>query len=200
VLTLSDRLRPTGDGFGSCFAHLYPTTVDAGVAAEAERVAAAAVRALGLTDSMAYPQLLVSPDGVRLVEIAARVPAGVMDEVARLGIGVDIVEIALRQSLGEPIADDLLRPRHHHPLAIRFLTAEPGPLPTGQVRSVDGIDRVRGARGVVHAESYMAPGETIRPLRVDGDRRGYVIAIGRSGEQALARAEAAAKLLRVEVT
>ena len=37
--------------------------------------------AIGLVDSVAYPQLLVSPDGVRLVEIAARVPAGLMDEV-----------------------------------------------------------------------------------------------------------------------
>ena len=76
VLTLSDRLRPGGDGFGVCLAHLYPAALDAEAAAEAERVAAASVRAIGLVDSVAYPQLLVSPDGVRLVEIAARVPAG----------------------------------------------------------------------------------------------------------------------------
>jgi biotin carboxylase len=199
VLTLSDRSRPDGTGFGVCLVHLYPTTIDAGAAAEAERVAAAAARAIGLGDSVAYPQLLVSPDGVRLVEIAARVPAGLMDEVSRLGVGVDLIEIALLQALGEPVLDELLRPRHRQPLAIRFLTAQPGPLPVGTVHSVNGLERVLAAPGVVGVESYLMPGETIRPARVDGDRRGYVIALGTTGEEALARAEAAAGLIEVEV-
>ncbi len=199
VLTLSDRRRPEGIGFGVCLAHLYPTTIDGEAAAEVERVAAAAVRAVGLVDSVAYPQVLASPDGVRLVEIAARVPAGLMDEVSRLGIGVDLVEIALRQALGEPVPDELLRPHFHQPLAIRFLTAQPGPLPVGSVRSVGSLERALGAPGVVGAESYLAPGERIRPVRVDGDRRGYVVALGETGDEALARAEAAALLVEVDV-
>src|SRR5581483_660485 len=109
--------RPGGDGFGVCLAHVFPAALDPEAALEAERVAAAAVRAIGLRDSVAYPQLLVSPDGVRLVEIAARVPAGLMDEVARLGIGVDLVQIALLQALGEPVPDELLQPRTRQPLA-----------------------------------------------------------------------------------
>ena len=42
-------------------------------------------------------------------------------------------------------------------------------------------------------------GETIRPVRLDGDRRGYVIAYGETTPEALERAEGAAKLLDVEV-
>jgi hypothetical protein len=42
-------------------------------------------------------------------------------------------------------------------------------------------------------------GETIRPVRLDGDRRGYVIAVGDTNIEALERAEAAATLLDVEV-
>jgi biotin carboxylase len=198
VLTLSDRLRPGGDGFGVCLAHVYPAELGAEAAAEAERVAAAAVRAAGLVDAVAYPQLLVSADGVRLVEIAARVPAGLMDEVSRLGIGVDLVEIALRQALGEEVPDELLRPRVRQPLAIRFWTAEPGPLPTGVVCSVNGIEQALAAPGVVAGESYLSVGETIRPARVDGDRRGYVIALGETREEALAQADAAAALVEVE--
>jgi biotin carboxylase len=199
VLTLSDRRRPGGDGFGVCLAHVYPAELDTEAAAEAARVAAAAVRAAGLVDAVAYPQLLVSADGVRLVEIAARVPAGLMDEVSRLGIGVDLVEIALRQALGEEVPNELLRPRVRQPLAIRFWTAEPGPLPTGVVRSVNGIEHALAAPGVVAGESYLAVGETIRPARVDGDRRGYVIALGETREEAVAHADAAAALVEVQV-
>jgi biotin carboxylase len=199
VLTLSDRRRPEGEGFGVCLAHVFPASIDGDAAAEAERVAAASVRGVGLVDSVAYPQLLVSPEGVRLVEIAARVPAGLMDEVARIGIGVDLVQVALLQALGEPVPDELLRSSLRRPLAIRFLTAEPGPLPVGVVRSVNGLDRSLAAPGVVGADSYIVPGEAIRhPLR-DSDRRGYVIAVGESGEEALARADAAAALVHVEI-
>jgi biotin carboxylase len=199
VLTLSDRRRPGGDGFGVCLAHVFPATIDAEAAAEAERVAAAAVRAVGLRDSVAYPQLLVSADGVRVVEIAARVPAGLMDEVARVGIGVDLVEIALRQALGEEVPDELLRASVRQPLAIRFLTAGPGLLPVGVVRSVNGLQRALDAPGVVGGDTYLVAGETIRLPRVDGDRRGYVIAVGDTGEEAVARADAAAALVEVNV-
>jgi biotin carboxylase len=199
VLTLSDRRRAEGPGFGVCLAHVFPATIDGDAAVEAERVAAASVRAIGLTDSVAYPQLLVSADGVRLVEIAARVPAGLMDEVARIGIGVDLVQVALLQALGERVPDELLRPHGQQPLAICFLTAAPGPLPAGVVRSVNGLDRVTAAPGVVAADWYRAPGVTIRPPRVDGDRHGYVIAVGETDGDALARADAAAALLEVVV-
>ena len=39
----------------------------------------------------------------------------------------------------------------------------------------------------------------IRPVRLDGDRRGYVIAIADTNLEALDRAEAAARLIDVEV-
>ena len=40
---------------------------------------------------------------------------------------------------------------------------------------------------------------TIRPVRLDGDRRGYVIAVADTNLEALERAEAAAKLVDVIV-
>jgi hypothetical protein len=51
----------------------------------------------------------------------------------------------------------------------------------------------------VQADTYLQVGETIRPVRRDGDRRGYVIAVADDPEEALRRAEKAATLLTVEV-
>jgi hypothetical protein len=114
-------------------------------------------------------------------------------------VGVDLVDVALRFAVGEPLPDELCAPRFRRPVAIRFFTAQPGPLPTGRVTSPASLHRVLGAPGVVQAESYIVPGETIRPVRRDGDRRGYVIAVGSTGPEALARSEAAAALVEVEV-
>jgi hypothetical protein len=199
VLTLSDRLRPQGIGFGVGWAHVFPASLDDAGHAEAERVAAAAVHACGMNDGIAFPQLLVGPDGkVRIVEIAARVPAGQMADLVRHGVGVDLIEIALAQALGRPVPDELVTPRFQQPLAIKFLTAEPGPLSAGVVRHVGDLTQALAQPGVVQAETYIEVGETIRPVALDIDRRGYVIAIAPTGPDALHRAEHAATLVRVE--
>ena len=199
-LTLSDRLRPPGIGFGVGWIHVYPASIYADVLAEAERIAVHAVHALGLRDGIAFPQLIVSDDGsVRVVEVAARIPGGQMADLVRHAVGVDLVEVALRQALGEPIPDELVLPRFKQPLAIRFLTAQPGPLPTGKVVSIGSLEPVLAAEGVVQADTYLQVGETIRPVRLDGDRRGYVIATADTSVEALQRAEDAARLLEVEV-
>jgi biotin carboxylase len=200
VVTLSDRRRPAGVGFGVAVAHIYPSTLFGDALAEVERVGRSTIHALGLRDGIAYPQVIWGDDGVaRLIEVAARIPAGQMDSVARYGVGVDLIEIALCQALGEPVPDELVTPRVQQPLAISFLTAEPGPLPTGKLVRVDGLDKVLAFPGVVEADLYFQEGETIRPVQVDGDRRGYVIALAATNLEAVERAEAAARLLDVEV-
>ncbi len=200
VLTLSDRLRPPGIGFGVGWIHVYPASIYADVLAEAERVAAAAVRALGLENGIAFPQLLVEDDGrVLVVEVAARIPGGQMADLVRHAVGVDLVETALKFALGDPVPDELATPQFVQPLAIRFLTAQPGPLPTGTVTAIGSLEPVLAAEGVVQADTYLQVGETIRPVRLDGDRRGYVIAMADTSVEALDRAEAAARLLAVEV-
>jgi biotin carboxylase len=201
VVTLSDRRRAAGAGFGVALAHVYPSTLFGDALAEVERVGRSTVHALGLRDGIAYPQVIWGDDGVaRLIEVAARIPAGQMDSVARYGVGVDLVEIALLQALGRSVPDDLVEPEQQQPMAIAFLTAQPGPLPTGQFVRVGGLDKVLAFPGVVEADLYFQEGETIRPVRVDGDRRGYVIALGETNLEAVERAEAAARLLDVEVT
>jgi biotin carboxylase len=181
-------------------AHVYPSTLYGDALEEVERVGRSTVHALGLRDGIAYPQVIWGDDGVaRLIEVAARIPAGQMDLVARYGVGVDLVEIALLQALGRPVPDELVEPRVQQPMAVSFLTAAPGPLPTGKLVRVSGLDRVLAFPGVVEANLYFQEGETIRPVQVDGDRRGYVIALATTNLEALARAEAAARLLDVEV-
>jgi biotin carboxylase len=200
VLTLSDRLRPKGAGFGVGWIHVYPTTLYGDALAEAERVATASVRALGLENGIAFPQLLAKSSGeVVAVEVAARIPGGQMADVVREGTGVELLDVAILQAFGEPVPDALVTPSRLQPLAVRFLTAEPGPLPAGTVTSFSGLTRVLASPGVVQAEVYFTVGETIRPVRLDGDRRGYVLAIADTNLEALERAEAAARLLHVEV-
>jgi biotin carboxylase len=199
-LTVSDRHRPPGVGFAVGWIHAYPASLPESRWPEVDELVERTIRALGLRNGIAFPQLVAAADGtIQIFEVAARIPGGQMADLVRHAVGVDLVEVQLRLALGEELPDELVKPRFRQPVAIRFFTAQPGPLPTGVVRRVGSLDNVLAAPGAVQAESYIVPGETIRPVRRDGDRRGYVIAVGDTGPEALARSEAAAKLVEVEV-
>ena len=198
VLTLSDRLRPPGSGFGVGWAHLYPSTLPHATLPAIAKTALRQSERSGCTTGSRFRNCSRRKDDVLVVEVAARIPAGQMADLVRLGTGVDLVQIALGQALGKPI-DDELRPKFERPLAIRFVTADPGVLPTGRVESIIGLDDVRASPGVLEADLYLQLGETINPVQVDADRRGYIITTAADPQTALELADQAARELEVIV-
>jgi biotin carboxylase len=199
VLTLSDRLRPSGLGFGVGWIHMFPSILPAPTLSEAADLAVAAVHALGLRDGIAFPQLIATTSGVRIVEAAARIAAGQMADLALYGTGINVFDIAFAQALGDDVPDSLLRRHFTRPVAIRFLTASPGVLPVGTVTSIGGLDAVRASPGVLAADLYVGAGATIRPVQVDADRSGYVIATAATPLAALELADRASEQLVVGV-
>jgi biotin carboxylase len=199
VLTLSDRLRPSGRGFGVGWIHMFPSVLPEPTLNEAADVAVAAVHALGLRDGIAFPQLIATTDGVRVVEAAARIAAGQMADLVSYGTGINLFDIAFAQALGDAVPDSLVTRRFTRPVAIRFLTASPGVLPVGTVTSIGGLDAVRRSPGILAADLYIGEGATIRPVQVDADRSGYVIATAASSLDALELADRAAEQLVVRV-
>jgi biotin carboxylase len=199
LLTLSDRLRPPGIGFGVGWIHSFPSSLAADTLEEVREVAVAAVRALGLRDGIAFPQLIATADGVRVIEVAARIAAGQMADLVELGTGINLFDIAIAQALGDEVPDRLVTPRFTRPIAIRFLTASPGVLPVGLVSSIDRLELVRDSPGVLAANLYVGVGSPIRPVQVDADRSGYVIATAATPSKALELADRAARKLVVRV-
>jgi biotin carboxylase len=182
LLTLFDRPHP--------WAHVYPSTLFADVLELAESTIVGALHALGLQNGVAFLELVVSGDAdVRVVDVAAGMPGAHTAELVRHAIGVDVIEIALLQALGQHIPDALVEPQFSQPVAMKFLAVE-----AGRVHSVGTLDKVLAFPGVVGANVFVEPGET-----VSEDRRGYVIAVADTNLEALERSEAAATLVDVVV-
>lgn len=197
LISLSDRLRPSGVGFGVGWAHVYPSGLPTHVLERARDIVFDAVRVLGLRDGIAFPQVIASDDDVRIIEIAARIPAGQMADLVRFATGIELFDVAIAQALGEAVPDELVTSTTERPVAIRFLTAAPGVLPLGTVTRIERLDEVRSSPGVLAAGLYFGAGTTITPVQVDADRRGYVAATAESPERALELADEASEKLEV---
>jgi len=177
VLTLSDRLRPPGIGFGVGWIHVYPTTIFGDVLAEAERVAAHATHALGLRDGIAFPQLLVTDEGVLVIEVAARIPGGQMADLARHAVGAFESLERLSQGRDDLGVEGVLPGRpvdgHGHRAAVRPLDQHQ----IGAVVAVDDLDQGIGD-GIGHLH-FLEDHIRKTPKRVAG--------IGALSEAAMAR-------------
>lgn len=185
-LTVTDRLTGEGPAFGVALAHAWPSSHRVEEAVEAARAAA---DALGVTDGPTYTQVVLGPDGPRVVELAARLGGGHDAELCQVALGIDLNGLALAAALGEPV--EVPEPRPAGGACVRFLVPPPGIL-----EDVEGLEEALALDGIVDARSYRAPGWRFGELRRGNDRAGFVLARGESRDDALARADRAAGLIR----
>jgi biotin carboxylase len=188
-LTVTDRVTATNESaFGVALAHAWPSEHDVDGAIE---VAMAAAAALGIENGPTYTQVVLGPEGPRVMELAARLGGGHDAELCLAALQVDLNGLALSAALGEPV--EVPRPKPRGGACVRFLVAPPGSL-----ESVEGIEEAVAQEGILDARVYRRPGWVFTPLQRGADRAGFVLATGSSRDDALAKAGRAAELIRFE--
>jgi biotin carboxylase len=159
-----------------------------------KRCAEAAGRAMGIVSGIAKGDMVLTPDGPKVIEIAARLSGGWFstDQIP-LGTGVDLVGAAIRVALGErPAADDLV-PRFERGVAIRYFFPEPG-----LITAIHHIEQARQLPGIYKLDFFMQTGDTVEPVTNHTKRCGYVITSGKDRAEAVARAQAVIDMIRIE--
>lgn len=189
-LTVADRLTADPPAFGVALAHAWPSQHDVDGAIEVARQAA---QALGVENGPTYTQVRLSPDGPKVMELAGRLGGGHDAEVCEAAVGIDLNALAIRAALGEPVEVPDAQPTGG--ACVRFLVP-----PEGLLSSVAGVDEALGVEGVLDARVYRRPGWRFGPFHRGADRAGFVLARGDSRDDALARADKAAALIRLETT
>jgi biotin carboxylase len=196
ALTVTDRMVAEPPAFGVALAHVWPCELSDGSVAAVVEAARGAAEAVGVRTGLSYTQVLVGPDGPRVVELAARLGGGHDAELCLAALGVDLNGLALAAALAEPIADESLRTRAGPGGAcVRFLVP-----PVGTLESVDGVEEAEAQEGVVWVRVYREPGSVLGVLRRGSDRAGAALAVGGTREEALARADAALTRVRLVTT
>jgi biotin carboxylase len=187
-LTVTDRITAEPPAFGVALAHAWPSEHDVDGAIEVAEQAAAA---LGIQEGPTYTQVLLSPEGPKVMELAARLGGGHDAELCRAAIGIDLNGLALAAALGDSV--EVPRAKPIGGACVSFLVA-----PSGLLTNVDGLEEARAVEGVLAVRAYRRPGWIFTPLLRGSDRAGFVLATGDSRDDALTRAQRAADSIRFE--
>ncbi len=191
ILALSDKMRTSPPSLLDMTV-LFPSSQPAHVQRGVERIAEAAIVALGIDMSPVHAEVMVTPRGPMMVELAARGPGfKVFTDMIPWVTGVDVVRELIKVSLGEEPDFSI---RYNRGSVLRF----PEVLP-GRVRAVEGLDAARRLEGILDLDIYVQPGEMVRPLASGSDRIGHIIAVADTRKKAQEIVDQAERMLKVEV-
>jgi biotin carboxylase len=191
-LTVTDRITAHPPAFGVALAHAWPSELSPEQIAAVIEAAAAAAEAVGIEDGPSYTQVLVGPEGPKIGELAARLGGGHDAELCKAVLGVDLNALALATALGREIPATALAPAARAGGGcVRFLVAPPG-----ELRDAEGLEEAFALEGIRGIRLYRREGYRFGPLIRGADRAGAILALGDSRDDALARADRAAELIR----
>lgn len=147
--------------------------------------------ALGIDSGMTHMEIFLSENGPVFGEIAARPPGGYLMELIRRAYGCDPWEILLRLAVEErPSIPDRAS------LFAGVWLIHPG---AGEVREVNGLERIRAMKGVVDASCNLHPGDIVGERIGSGESKGRILVEGASHQSCVASLEEAAKALRISI-
>lgn len=193
ILAMSDKRHVS---FPNCVAVSldYPPEFPADIQDEIKTVVLGAVRALGIDCGPTHTEVMVTDEGVKIVEVAARGGGfRVFSDMIPLVSGVDAVGETIKMALGE-VPD--IKAKKQQGAVLRFFN----PNQTGKLQRVTGVETARSLPGVIDVQIDVKPGDEIGPVTSDGDRPGYLIATGRDRNEVMKRACLAEKTVFFEVS
>ena len=198
--------------------HSCPSRLADVLRKEAFEVCQAAVDALGVRNAVCNADLIATADGIRVLEIGARIGATGIPEIIRLHYGLDLYEAALRLAMGERPEIGLTRGPASAVLIVRSSVDgrlarcripsdfdEPEPWEVGHTSSAPCARPAPRASDTPQDEQAVdihfdySEGDLVRKFRTGPDRIGHVVVVSDSSSEAEKFAERVVASLDVHI-
>ena len=175
--------------------HVQPTQLAKEDRDAASELACDAVRAVGLINSAAHVEVMITDEGPKMVELGARVGGDWITSylIDNSVVGIDMVETMFEMALGNH-CDSWRYQDSGVCAATKFIPAS-----KGMVLSVSGIEQALACDGVVHVEPTAEIGRTYDDAEDDSSRFASVVATGKTQQEALEVCDLALSKLKIIV-
>ncbi|MDA3900131.1 MAG: alpha-hydroxy-acid oxidizing protein [Spirochaetes bacterium] len=173
--------------------HTMPSHLDPDVIEEARRVMKLGIKALGINHGFAKGDIKVTPDGVKIGELAARLSGGFMStHTFPYATGVDLMKAAIEISLGQEPGN--LEPVLNKVSIERAIITEPG-----IIKSIDNLVEAGAIKGVNDIVLNVSPGDRVVKPRSNVEKAGHIIATADTLEEAEAIVQKARNTLTIKI-
>ncbi len=185
VLQITDKITSGEPNFFE-IGHSQPSAMPESTKERIRDLASRAVLAVGLVNSPAHVEIMVTEQGPKMVELGARlggdcITTYLLDNSVS---GINMAQAAIEMSLG-------MTPDVHHyadsgvGVGIRFIPAEEGVL-----KEVRGLAEAEAVSGLVKMEITGEIGRRYSKATDDSARFGYAVCVGKTTKEALDRCQA----------
>ena len=194
VLQITDKITSGEPNFFE-IGHSQPSVLPLNIKERITELACKAVKAVGLRDSPAHIEIIITDKGPRMVELGARlggdcITSYLIDESV---IGINMTEATIKLCLG--IKPDVTQFSNSGVCsAVRFIPAKEGTL-----KGITGEKEAEALMGVKKICITGKIGKHYSDATDDSARFGYVVCVGNSTEEALQRCQNAINTIRFEL-
>jgi biotin carboxylase len=155
-----------------------------------------AVDALGLGTGSVHAECRVGPDGIFILEVAARPIGGLCSKVLRFtssdSSDASLEEVLLRHAAGEDVSRFERETRASGVMMI--------PIPRrGSLKRVQGVDAARAIDGIEEVRITAKPDQLVEPLPEAGSYLGFIFARGNSSSGVVNNLKAAHAQLQFDI-
>lgn len=192
IISVTDKIT-TGAPYFVEMGHKEPSALPQNSVAEIEKLAADAVRAVGVRNGQGHVEIILTKEGPKLIELGARLGGDfITSDLVPLSTGVDMLKETLHIACGE-IPD--IGKKYLKGSAILFIKAK-----KGIIKKIEGINSALKIKGVKRIELFKNVGDKSVEIHNSLDRIGCVIAQSESAEGALEVCRNALEKIKVVVS
>ena len=154
-------------------------------------LATRAVKAVGIDNSPAHVEIMVTKDGPKMVELGSRMGGGcITTHLVPLSTGIDMIECVMDMTLG---IEPNLTPKFDKGSALRHIVGV-----EGIIESIVGIEDAQNIPGVIEVTMLKEVGSECHYFKNGSDRVGYVIAQGENTAEAIKICEKAIDCIKIK--
>lgn len=194
ILQITDKITSGEPNFYE-IGHSQPTTLSKELKDSISRLASDAVLAVGINNSPAHVEIIITEDGPKMVELGARLGGDCITSylIDTSVVGINMIEATIDLSLGK--SPDISKYTDSGICSgVRFI-----PATEGLLNSISGVNDAEKQEGVIKIRITGKTGQYYSKATDDSARFGYVVCEGRTTNEALNRCEKAIEYIKFEV-
>lgn len=177
ILAITDKIT-TGPPHFVEMGHSQPSQLPETVQQKVKTLTVKAMQALGINNGPAHVEIMVTPNGPKMIELGARMGGdNITTHLVPLSTGIDMVKATIELAVGE--TPDLT-PKFKKGSAIRYMEVRPGIIQ--KITGMEEAEKIAGVKEIVFTKGV---GETATQIQSSTDRVGYVVAQNETAELAV---------------